>query len=195
MAQLLACTATEFEGRLLVEAGIPLLVTGVGPVTSAIALTRHLAHETVDRIVVCGVGGAYPGSGLEIADVVAATTETFGDLGADSPEGFLDCEALGFADSATLVLDLCPARHAVPFVTCSTCTGTDERAVALHARTGGAVESMEGAALVQVAKTFGIPIGEVRGISNPVGTRDRDAWRLEEAARAAQEELLRWLNG
>jgi futalosine hydrolase len=54
---------------------------------------------------------------------------------------------------------------------------------------------MEGAVLVQVARTFGVPVGELRGISNPVGNRDRSAWRLDEAARQAQEALLRWLNG
>jgi futalosine hydrolase len=199
MARLLACVATEFEGRLLVGAGLPVLVTGVGPVTAAIALTRHIEREPVDRIVVCGVGGAYPGSGLKVGEVACAESETYGDLGAATPAGFLDMQALGFATVAgafnTLELDLFPAERRVRFVTCSTCTGTDARAQELRERTGGAVESMEGAALVQVARTFGVPVGELRGISNPVGNRDRSAWRLDEAARQAQEALLRWLNG
>jgi len=33
-------------------------------------------------------------------------------------------------------------------------------------------------------------MGEVRGISNRAGNRDRDAWRIKEAAAAAQEALL-----
>ena len=143
------------------------------------------------------MGGAYPGSGLAVGSVAWAATETFGDLGADSPEGFLDFEALGFDVATSFDLDLFPGEFPgaapVPFVTCSTCTGTDERAHAIRGRTGGAVESMEGAALVQVAREFGIPVGEVRGISNPVGNRDRAAWRIEEAATAAQEALLSWL--
>jgi len=194
MAGFLACTATEFEGRLLLAAGVPVLVTGVGPVTAAITLTRRLAEQPADRIVICGVGGAYPGSGLAVGTVACATTDTYGDLGADSPEGFLDLATLGFADTTTFDLDLFPAGHRVPFVTCSTCTGTDERANALAQRTGGSVESMEGAALVQVAQSFGVPVGELRGISNPVGNRDREGGRLEEAATAAQEALLQWLS-
>jgi len=189
----LACTATTIESRLLVKAGIPVLVTGIGPVSAAIALTRYLAHQNVERIVICGVGGAYPQSGLAIGDVVSATSETFGDLGAESPDGFLDTEALGFDTPSTFDLDLFPTEHRAPFVTCSTCTGTDERARVLRERTGGSVESMEGAALVQVAQEFNVPVGEIRGISNPVGNRNRSAWRIEEAAVAAQEALLSWL--
>jgi nucleoside phosphorylase len=43
---------------------------------------------------------------------------------------------------------------------------------------------------------FGIPAGELRGISNAVGNRDRSAWRVKEAAAAAQEALLlAWRQG
>jgi len=198
MTRLLACTATELEGRLLVAAGIPVLVTGVGPVTAALALARHLERDPVDRIVVCGVGGAYPGSGIEVGEVACAETETYGDLGAETPDGFLPLGDLGIPgvgdEDQTFALDLFPTERRARFVTCSTCTGTDARARSLRERTGADVESMEGAALVQVAREFGIAIGEVRGISNPVGNRDRSAWRIEEAAEAAQGELLRWLN-
>jgi futalosine hydrolase len=60
----------------------------------------------------------------------------------------------------------------------------------MEARTGGAVENMEGAAIAHVAALYGIPAGEVRGISNPVGNRDRAAWRVKDAANAAQQALL-----
>jgi hypothetical protein len=36
-------------------------------------------------------------------------------------------------------------------------------------------------------------VGEIRGISNLVGNRDRSAWRVKEAALAAQEGLLTWI--
>ena len=75
----------------------------------------------------------------------------------------------------------------------NTCTGTDEDAQQIEARTGGAVESMEGAAIAHVATLFGIPAGEIRGISNRAGNRDRSTWRVKEAAVAAQEALLTWI--
>jgi futalosine hydrolase len=55
------------------------------------------------------------------------------------------------------------------------------------------VESMEGAAIAHVAALAGIQVGEIRGISNLVGNRDRSAWRVKEAAIAAQEALLEWI--
>ena len=56
----------------------------------------------------------------------------------------------------------------------STCTGTDATARAIEARTGGAVENMEGAAVAHVAHLHGVPVGEVRGISNIVTDRDTE---------------------
>jgi nucleoside phosphorylase len=93
----------------------------------------------------------------------------------------------------TLPLDLFPAQRRAPFVTCATCTGTDAHASALQKRTGGAVESMEGAALVHVSRLMRIKVGEVRGISNGVGTRDRESWRLQEAAANARKALIAWI--
>ncbi len=91
---LVVCVATEMEGALL-RAHVPVITTGVGAVNAAYALTRFLDRESVDAVIVCGIGGAYPGSGLAIGGVVCAESECYGDLGAASPDGFLDMEALG----------------------------------------------------------------------------------------------------
>jgi futalosine hydrolase len=201
---LLICTATPIEAGLLRDRASDaarVLCTGVGPVNAAHAVTLAITRERPDGILVCGVGGAYPQSGLEIGDVVSADVECYGDLGADSPAGFLDMKALGFPVIAgpepvynELSLQLYPTSRRVKFVTVTTCTGTDAAARALEARTGGAVENMEGAAVVHVARLHGIPVGEVRGISNMVTNRDTSAWRLREAALAAQEALIAWLS-
>lgn len=204
MPDILICYSTPLEGEGLPReiAGVSLrfVETGVGPVNGAFALTRALTERRADAVIVCGVGGAYPASGLEPGDVACASTETYGDLGADSPDGFLDMHALGFPIVAgtpplfnTLPLQIFPVNRRVPFVTCATCTGTDEKASDIYARTGGAVESMEGAALVHVATLMGVPIGEVRGISNAVGRRDRASWRLHEAAAAARQAVTAWI--
>jgi len=200
---LLLCAATGVESRRLeaVLGGlegtlfgrdVAILRTGFGPVSAAIEVTRFLAAERADAIVNVGIAGAYPASGLSVGDVACAETEQYGDLGAETPDGFLEARALGHPMPA-MRLDLFPAKRRAPFVTVSTCTGTDARARAIAERTGGAVESMEGAAVVQAALAHGIPVGEVRGVSNAVGDRDRDAWRIEEAAEAAQEAVLRWI--
>jgi futalosine hydrolase len=86
-----------------------------------------------------------------------------------------------------------PTSRRARFVTMTSCTGTDRDARAIEARTGGAVESMEGAAVAHVAHLHGVRVGEVRGISNIVTDRDTRAWRLKEAAAAAQEALITWI--
>jgi futalosine hydrolase len=196
----LVCVATEQEGAEIARhsaiAGksIAVVRTGVGPVNAAHATTLFLARHSAAAIVACGVGGAYPGAGLEIGDVVCAETEYYADLGAESPDGFLDMEILGYPVVPgppplynRLPLSLFPAQRRLPFVTRSTCTGTEV------ADAPGAIESMEGGAVVHVALRMGVPVGEVRGISNLVGNRDRASWRVAEAARAAQASLIAWI--
>ena len=201
---LLVCVATDLESGLLRDrlrdrAGIRLVRMGVGAVNAAHAVTIAVLQDKPSAILVCGVGGAYPGAGLRIGDVVSAELECYGDLGAASPAGFLDMKALGFpvVESPELYndlpLQLFPTDRRTKFVTVSTCTGTDATARSLEARTGGAVENMEGAAVAHVAHLHQIPVGEVRGISNIVTNRDTSAWRLKEAALAAQEAALAWI--
>ena len=203
---LLICTATEFEVRLVREqlgsrAEVTIVCTGVGPVNAAHAVTLAVTQRRPDAIVVCGVGGAYPGSDLEVGDVVCADVECYGDLGASSPAGFLDMQTLGFPVIAgsppvynDLAMQVFPAARRVKFVTVTTCTGTDDVAREIEARTCGAVENMEGAAVAHVAHLHGIPVGEMRGISNLVTNRETSAWRLKEAALAAQEALIAWIS-
>lgn len=202
---LLVCTATSLESDLLHERlrdrpDVALIVTGVGAVNAAHAVTLAIAHRRPEAIVVCGIGGAYTGSGLAIGDVACAESECYGDLGASSPAGFLDMRALGFPVVAAdppiyndVAMQLFPHERRVRFVTVNTCTGTDAEARAIEARTGGGVENMEGAAVAHVASLHGIAVGELRGISNLVTTRDPGAWRVKDAARAAQEALLAWI--
>lgn len=202
---ILICVATGFERPLLQdrrEGGrhIRIIETGVGPVNAAHATTVAILSGRPDVIVVCGIAGAYPSSGLQVGDVVSASVEIYGDLGAQSPAGFLDMQALGFPVVSTptvlfneLPLQVCPTRNSVRFVTVSTCTGTENTARHIEARTKGAVENMEGAAVAHVARIHSVPVGEVRGISNMVTNRDTKTWRLHEAAAAAQHAVLKWI--
>lgn len=202
----LICAATDFEASLLVaryvaDERVRIIVTGVGAVNAAHVTTVAVLERRPDAIVVCGVGGAYPTAGLKIGDVVSAETETYGDLGAQSPAGFLDMKALGFPVVALprplfneLPLQVFPTSSRAKFVTVSTCTGTDSVAHELASRTDGSVENMEGAAIAHVANLVGIPVGELRGISNVVTNRDVKSWKLKEAASAAQQALMLWLD-
>ncbi len=133
-----------------------------------------------------------------VADAIVAA-----DLGAQTPEGFADVTELGFgtvrhtpppAVVALLVKALGGlggpgGRGAVtgPVLTVSTVTGSAERAAELAARhPGAAAEAMEGFGVAEAAARYGVPALELRTVSNPVGPRDRAAWRIGEALTALE---------
>jgi len=74
MLDLVVCFATPIEGeglpRTVAGPSITVLRIGVGPVNAAYTLTRFLVEHPARAVVTVGIGGAYPGSGLEVGDVV-----------------------------------------------------------------------------------------------------------------------------
>jgi futalosine hydrolase len=54
-------------------------------------------------------------------------------------------------------------------------------------------ENMEGAAAAHVCAMYGIPMVEIRGISNIAGNRDRKKWDLKLAAENCQRVVLEFL--
>ncbi len=77
----------------------------------------------------------------------------------------------------------------------STVTGRASTAQALLERFPDAVaEAMEGAGVAAAASGAGVQFGEVRAISNIVGPRDRDAWRIPQALAALSSTFVA-LNG
>ena len=90
----------------------------------------------------------------------------------------------------TLALGLGRRTADVAFVTVNTRTEDNAAARRLEAQPEGGIENMEGAAIVQVGQIYGIPVEEVKGVTNPVGTRIREVLRVREAAQEAQRKLL-----
>jgi len=95
-------------------------------------------------------------------------------------------------ERAQAALALTAARRrcrwqAGPFVTVSTCSGSEARSSALAERWQGLCETMEGAAVAQICAAFGVPFVGIRGISNLTGERDLSAWDLPRAVDAAQQ--------
>jgi len=188
--------------------GVPVLMlaTGMGKTNAAQALTSLLEHHPVRGVLNFGVGGAYPGARLGVAEVALATSEIYGDEGVAAPTGWIGTEGIGipllereeqrwfdeFPLDAELVERALQAVRAEgmpcqsgPFVTVSACSGTGARGRELEERHGAICESMEGAALAHVCTLYEVPFLEVRGISNAVEDRDLSRWRLREAADVA----------
>ncbi|PLY02347.1 MAG: futalosine hydrolase [Desulfuromonas sp.] len=183
---------------------------GIGASTMAMSLTRILGVHRPAAIVLIGCGGSYPGSGLAIGDLALAEREIWGDIGVTTADGFIPLEQLKLPQDKELTplfrqdyhLDenLCRlARTALPtvrsgtFVTVNCCSGTPELSREFEHRCAGLCENMEGAAVAQVCDEFSVPLLELRGISNPTGTRDPAQWDIRAGAEAAQNGLLELL--
>lgn len=196
---------------------IELLHSGVGKANAAAAATLLALHHP-QALLVLGCGGALPGSQLQVGDLALASSETFGDEGVLTPQGFQDLEAmhLPLLAGTTPLYNRYPvdpnwqqraqeqlAHFATtagitlatgPFVTVSTCSGTTLGGEILARRSGGICENMEGAAAALVCARHNIPFCEVRGISNLVEDRNLAGWDLAGAARIAQQALIALLS-
>lgn len=201
--RVLIVVATAGEAARLADLPARVVVSGVGPVAAALTTVRELAGKSFDLAVSAGIGGAYPGSELRPGDLAVSSQIVQADLGARDGDSFLDLDALGLSvlpdgpnagrfavwDGAASLAARVGAAYG-PLLTLSTVTGSAEGARQLATRFPGALtEGMEGAGVAHAALLVGIPALEVRGVSNPVGPRDRAAWRLPEALAATRRGL------
>ncbi|MEU4238822.1 futalosine hydrolase [Actinoplanes sp. NPDC026619] len=162
---------------------------GVGPAAAGAGTARLLATGRYRAVISAGIAGGFAGR-APVGSTVLGARSIAADLGAESPDGFLPIEELGFG-SSVLVADpvllkgltgALPDALAGDVLTLATVTGTAATAAILAARFPAAMaEAMEGFGVATAAAGAGLPFAELRTISNPIGPRDRAAWRLKEA--------------
>jgi futalosine hydrolase len=162
--------------------------TGVG-IPATFATLYPLLDSLRPRLLLhIGIAGAYPHSGLQIGDIVLAESETYGDIGFELPQppAFRPIREAPFSHS----LYTTPLSLALPDewvaasadmrfhvkrgrgCTVNQCTGTPETAQLRRSLFQADFESMEGAAVAQIGHQKGIPVCEIRAISNMASTRD-----------------------
>jgi futalosine hydrolase len=194
------------------ERTLTLLETGIGITNTTQALTVAI-HDALPEIVIqIGVGGAYLSSPLKVHDLAIATSESYGNLGVITPDGWqsakeigipllhtdqdyyntfpLDTELASRADS--IIQSECPdiVRRSGPFVTVEQCSGLSSTGNELAERFSAICENMEGAAAAHICTLYSIPFLEVRGISNVVENRDKKNWDLPGASLTAQSAAI-----
>ncbi len=179
--ELLVCAATPMELATFGthDARAQTMLTGVG-IPQALAETLMTADRLRPRrIVNIGIAGAYPGSGLQIGDIVTAIFETYGDVGFELPEppGFQSINESLWGEFYQTPLPLVqfaefPSTRSGIGCTVNACTGTVKTGQAREAAFGADFETMEGAAVAQAGQILEIPVCEIRAISNIASTRD-----------------------
>lgn len=168
---------------------------GVGKVNAAHSATLILENYNIDLMILFGIAGAYSGG---VGDVAVAVSENYGEEGVLTNEGWKPMEFTGFpllkkekeyyntfpmdADSVRFALSVSKDMgfnvNSGNFVTVSQCSGTCESGGLLRKRFNGICENMEGAAVAHICTLYGVPMLEIRGISNMVETRDMEKWNI-----------------
>ncbi len=175
---------------------------GVGKVNAAHSATVVLEKYEVDVLILFGIGGTYQDSGLKIGDIAIAESENYGEEGVMTKEGWNPMEFTGFPFLKkdreyynTFPLDTNLAQIAIKasidcgfdpeqgnFVTVSQCSGTPDSGDLMKRRFNSLCENMEGAAVAHICALYGVPMIEVRGISNIIEDRDMKNWNIDLAA-------------
>jgi futalosine hydrolase len=162
---------------------------GVGVAAAAVATCCALRHG-YDLVLSAGIAGGFPAA--PACSVVVAHAVVHADLGTQTPAGFTSMAALGwgpvrFELDQHLSHELAQRTGGVlgSILTVSSITGTQPRADELRSEHPDAVaEAMEGVGVYRAATMAGVAFGEIRTISNRVGPRNRDDWRVGDALSA-----------
>jgi futalosine hydrolase len=178
---------------------IDVCVAGVGSIAAAANTSKILAAHQYDLVVSAGIGGGFVGK-AGVGSIVVASEIIAADLGAETPEGFLSLDELGFGTTRIPIdLELASRLSTVMLasglqvnngavLTVSTVTGTAATADELVQRVPNATaEAMEGYGVAYAAQVFRVPVLELRTISNLVGPRDRSAWRIGDALQSLEQ--------
>jgi futalosine hydrolase len=195
---LLIVTAVPAEAEAVMkglEPDSPITVApvGVGIAAAAAGTARllTLADGRYTGVINFGIGGGFA---QPLGGMVLAGRSIAADLGAETPNGFISLDELGFGDSTMITVDqelLTRLRAVLPdalvgdVLTVNTVTGTSDRTARLIKRYPHALaEGMEGYGVACAARLAEIPFAELRTVSNIVGPRDRGSWQIADALEA-----------
>ncbi|SDK95316.1 futalosine hydrolase [Maridesulfovibrio ferrireducens] len=173
-----------------------LLVTGIGIINSAFALGQTLAKYEIELVVLAGVAGTFDPERFPVGSACVVKTEIWPEYGLKK-EKDVDPKGLGFSlaevdnkpiwDRVDLfsgsalkksVLDRFEKLPEAVSLTVSGVTATADEALRLKTEFGADIENMEGFATAYGCTLSGIPVCQVRTVSNLVGSRDRKDWDL-----------------
>jgi len=176
---LLVVAATERE-LACAPSGAETLCCGIGPVEAALRTAATLATRRPDALLHVGVAGS---AGLEPPALALGSESVYADL---VDEAFTLPRVLRVEPDAALLAAAraaLPEAHVLPIATCARVGGGS----------GYEVEAMEGFGVLRAAQLAGVPVLELRAVSNAPGEADRSRWRIPDALAALELAVPRLL--
>ena len=192
-----AATAMELElikSETIRYDGVEIIfcVTGVGAVSTVFNLSEILHKEKFDIVIQVGIAGSFHKQ-LALGDAVVVEKELLYEMGVFENNhyktvfemGLIDGDTKPFTSSTlinphTVLLDLTGLKKAMAITNNEISTSVTKIKL-YNEKYGAEIESMEGGAFHYVAIMKSISFIQLRGISNYVGDRDKNNWKIKEA--------------
>ncbi|MCB0397682.1 MAG: futalosine hydrolase [Flavobacteriales bacterium] len=210
----LIISATEAEIRPLLDSRsewpsavhIDVLITGVGMVAAAVQTASYLATHQIDAVLHVGIAGTFNVEDA-LGDVVVISEDGFPELGAEDGEQFIPLSRLPIENNKDLTPDGPVIPDVIPFmdrvqhlsavrgITVNKVHGSEVSIKAVQERWPADVETMESAAVIYACNAADVPCLGLRGISNRVEKRNREAWDIELAVKNVNRETLDLIRG
>ena len=181
-----------------------LLITGIGSLASAYNLTHFITRQSPDYMIQAGIGGCFTNT-LSPGETVLIKEEILGDLGAEENNLFVDMFDMGLMEPSAkpytnrrlinpYIMDW--KKYDLPLatgITVNEITTQPSRIDILKQKYQAEIESMEGGAFHYVCLQENIPFIQFRSVSNYVGERNKNSWKLKESIENLNNTLIKIL--
>ncbi len=177
---------------------IQYAVTGIGAVSTVYHLMELLKKDQYDLLIQVGIAGCFDHE-LSLGTAVNIEKELLAEMGVQENNDYRDIFQLNLADRNERPFTdgalLNPYQHLLSKTRLINTTAVTNNTISTDImiieryknKYLASIESMEGAAFHYVGIMQSIPFIQIRGISNYVGERDKQRWKIKEALHAATE--------
>lgn len=189
---LIAATPGEIELFINTYPNVDILVTGVGIPATIYQLQKKLYQGEYDFVIQAGIAGSFTNE-LNLGDTVLVKQDTFGDIGAEEKRiytsffttGLINGHEFPYADSWLINNSEGLLKNSklkwVKGITVNKVSDSFLQKLQLADAFDPQIETMEGAALHYVCLQENVPFAQIRSISNYVGERDKQKWKIKTA--------------
>lgn len=197
---LIAATPGEIELFINTYPNVDILVTGVGTPATIYQLQKKLQQAEYDFVIQAGIAGSFSNE-PHLGETVLVKQDTFGDIGAEEKRiytsfftsGLINGHEFPFANSWLINKSEGLLKNTrlkwVKGITVNKVSDSFLQKLQLVDAFDPQIETMEGAALHYVCLQENIPFVQVRAISNYVGERDKQKWKISTAFENLNTEL------
>lgn len=199
---ILLTAATEMELPEIASQNpdITTCISGIGAAITMFHLQDALQKNNYDLVIQCGIAGSFNLEKYHLGEVVLVGSDTFADLGISANSAFSSLFDLSFLEknkfpftNGELVNETAyQNKYKLALARAATVNMvTDDKIYIkkLQQKFAADIETMEGAALHYICIYKKIPFLQIRAISNEVGERQKDKWKIKEALQNLNSEV------